>query len=484
MCALCGGESNIGGAVGGVDVKCPTPTPSESHASNNPTQEDIGSSPYRSFGDAVAAIQSRRLIAAAHVLTVTVQEAYEALEAAGILRSPSTVTGASAERSFDPAPYLRPASSRNSRTFLAALLIVWFHNDILTGSDVAVAVNDHAATASVVGSTVGAGNGTVSYVRETPIGARPLLPQAITASKRTRDADLHSTARRLLAATFALGDALLKDRAAARAVSYVVQRARLFGLGDVALDLTVETSPFVEPDVAAALASVDVAKSSCDATCTAQDSAAQLHILLSFTTMWARYADAFAVWKSGDGAAIAQGLARAYRVLLVRAKALAAESESTIGVGDAGLVELRNGVALHLSLLRAQVVAALGTAAAATWEQEQIAAAAMESSPRPTNAAPIPAPSALQTRNVISSERSTLPLPVEAASQSAARNAPGNAPQHVVVTSRSTVAGNRTAPGEVSVEQQTMAATAPRMSLFRSVMSNEVCVAYSCGVRL
>lgn len=96
-----------------------------------------------------------------------------------------------------------------------------------------------------------------------------------------------------------------------------------------------------------------------------------LHRILAFNATWCEYMDSFMAWKVGDGARIAQALAKPFRDLIQRREQYIEEVEATEG-RDAGAQQLLDGVNSQLRQLNHQLVRLVGQRSAERWQNDQI----------------------------------------------------------------------------------------------------------------
>jgi hypothetical protein len=443
--------------------------------------------PYSSFEDCALSIQQRNILAATQALAGAVMRAYGLLEecgaapsegAAGASASATSSSGSTAA-SASASASLRPTVAKSPRTLLAALLIAYFPGEILTASPDAMA--DAAAAAAGVGGSSRTGSSAAA---------------ATAAAARTEP--LVRAARRVLAALHVLATTCIADRGAVAASGVASARSARFGLGAAEdgggapvrgggaasepawPDENLDTSPWVAPDLRSVLSSsagsVAAASSSAAAgaaTAALPYSSAQvLHALLTFHSTWVTYMDAFVAWKSGDGARMAQSLARPYRLLVVRSAELAAEAATRIGQGDAGLEQLRDGVAAQLAQIRAQLVSYLGAGGAERWEKDQRAGLdadrARDAALKNARAPPSVGGSSAAGTPATGTPAGTPARPTAAAAAAAAASpGPSSASPSSAAPSSSSSSSSPSPAGRG-------AASSPQMALFRQVMSNEV----------
>lgn len=344
--------------------------------------------PFASFDDCALAIQQRGVLAAAQAITVAVMKAYSILEEqhailaqtamvvqpslSGAVTSPGRSTSAApsssspaAEEAGSASASLRPTVAKSPRTLLAALLIAYFPQEILS-QDTGTAMTDHGA-ASTTGQG-GPGEGATSRASR---------------AKQERDQALVLAARRMLAALHALSATLISDAGVMQAAGVPVARAGGYGLDGHRPDMNLDTSVYVDGDLRNALTTTTTTAATAAApSSTAPSSSASpdpefvaqaLHAILTFNQAWVVYMDSFMVWKQGDGMRVAQSLAHPYRQLQLRRVELTREADTRIGQGDAGLEQLREGVDGQISQIRSQLVSLLGQKGAERWEKDQIA---------------------------------------------------------------------------------------------------------------
>ena len=491
-----------------------------------------GGCPYPDFETCATAIQQRAAVAAAQALAQLVMRAYQTAEGAGMLPPSAAPTGGcsdasnaaaadamedGASASTDVAGHLRPSVARSGRTLLAALMIAYFPAEILTAGSGAGADHGAEATAAVAAGTSSSNGG----------GAGP------SARKLARDEQLLTSARRMLATLHALCETSILDQSVVSGAGTTSGRGAHFGLNDCRLDRNLDTSPHLTSELLSALrslpppaayttpssaagaadASTPTAIAPASADGAAADSSAapaaasatttkpsrpawdsdlraqRLHALWSFNAAWCAYMDAFMIWKSGDGMALAQGLARPYRQLLAKQAQLHQEADTSIGRGDSGLEELREGTGAHMALLEGQLVTLLGAKRAEQWKADQRASykAELERDRRlgfaTASTAAAPSSSAASTptagAGVTTAGAGIAVAPsFRRGSFSSSAGGPRTPLAGTAASTGASPGGERAAAVAIAGAPTPPrgAVAAPQMALYRAVMSNEVLV--------
>jgi hypothetical protein len=284
--------------------------------------------PFGTFEESAAAIQSRDLVAATQAILKRAVKCYShALH--GLLTmlhddEDDEEDEVSAPRQSDPS--LRPLVSQSGRALLAAVLISRFPEDILTGF-----TPETPSTASVVEGDEGA-------------DAAPLSKAQRMVRRATTVLD---ALRQLCLWLLDSGEApVLRRSPSTRAVNALL----------LATNLTEEDVAALPPKRVAAVQRI-----------------------LAFTAAWVEYMDAFSAWKLGDGNRLAQELVLPYRTMLSKhhkyserlREAQAKYRETGLPGEVPAMSQLVEGTLSHIQETRQQVARLLGVEGAKRWEKEQ-----------------------------------------------------------------------------------------------------------------
>eukprot|EP01138_Halocafeteria_seosinensis_P002849 gb/GECG01002910.1/.p1 GENE.gb/GECG01002910.1/~~gb/GECG01002910.1/.p1 ORF type:complete len:1569 (+),score=253.68 gb/GECG01002910.1/:1-4707(+) len=306
------------------------------------TQLNTNSSPYGSFEEVASAIQQhdvlstasffiRLLLRAYRILNPLIPQYSSEISSADYMQDDSHTYSLSADDALASDGSLRPSIAQSPRTFLASLLIAWYPDDILTSRKEGGGSNTRQRQIERI----------LMHNARVMLNAFEALLWAIYEHSQGSSTPSATPVERYKDSEEGPESVLKARFQSASTLAHVQTLLSCTNLDHTDLQLLPKKTVLL------------------------------IHRIFAFNATWCEYMDSFMSWKVGDGARMAQALAKPFRDLIVRQEQYSQEVERMEG-RDEGAQQLLQGVNSQLRQLNRQLVRLLGQRGAERWQNDQI----------------------------------------------------------------------------------------------------------------